>query len=557
MPFEADTAGSRFKKVLRDALRVFPTKNPAALREAMQNDSSSEEGSDDDDDGFSDAGEEMALLVGESEGKARDAYRATCAEKLVLPSSRALVSFRADACDVRSTHLGDRAVEALAAAVASHGKLAKLNLASNGVGPAGFDALAAGLAGAGHGLLEADLGGNRAGDAALARVALALGAHCPRLRTLSLASCGMCDGGAGALGRAFRCHADLEVLDVSGSRITSSGCLALSALLRGAGSAEPAGRGPRDGGVVSLNANWNLLGDDGAVACALAGVAAPTAVLLTLDLSYNALGDAAGCGVARALRTNHTLRLLDLSRNRLGAPSAAAWAAAVAAGRHLATLKLGWNRLGTAGSLDIIAACAKAPPVGRTVAPSPLHTLRLENCCGAGHEHALLEAVHTVVAFLSRLNRSAPSIVVEFPDRHRTVVRDCEYGDDELTFLSGARPRLGSDDLSIATSPSMDELTGGPTAPVADRADDADDGSLADASLGGASAKTLSTHASWLSREGDRRKARRRPFSRMLEIPADALSNQKFAPPAPQNEHGRGSMTAAGCVETNHWFGWS
>ena len=44
MPFEADTAGSRFKKVLRDALRVFPTKNPAALREAMQNDSSSEEG---------------------------------------------------------------------------------------------------------------------------------------------------------------------------------------------------------------------------------------------------------------------------------------------------------------------------------------------------------------------------------------------------------------------------------------------------------------------------------------------------------------------------------
>ena len=153
MPFEADTAGSRFKKVLRDALRVFPTKNPAALREAMQNDSSSEEGSDDDDDGFSDAGEEMALLVGESEGKARDAYRATCAEKLVLPSSRALVSFRAGACDVRSTHLGDRAVEALAAAVASHGRLAKLNLASNGVGPAGFDALAAGLAGAGHGLL--------------------------------------------------------------------------------------------------------------------------------------------------------------------------------------------------------------------------------------------------------------------------------------------------------------------------------------------------------------------------------------------------------------------
>lgn len=168
-------------------------------------------------------------------------------------------------------------------------------------------------------------------------------------------------------------------------------------------------------------------------------------MLLTLDLSYNALGDAAGIGVARALRTNHTLRLLDLSRNRLGAPSAAAWAGAVAAGRHLATLKLGWNRLGTAGALDIIAACAKAPPVGRTVAPSPLHTLRLENCCGAGHEHALLEAVHTVVAFLSRLNRSAPSIVVEFPDRHRTVVRETSSRSSPARGRgSGATTRRGS-----------------------------------------------------------------------------------------------------------------
>ena len=74
----------------------------------------------------------------------------------------------------------------------------------------------------------------------------------------------------------------------------------------------------------------------------------------------------------------------------------------------------------------------------------PLHTLRLENCCAGGSEHELLEAVHTVVAFLSRLNRSAPSIVVEFPDRYRDVVKDCEYGDDEMTFLSrGVQPRAG------------------------------------------------------------------------------------------------------------------
>lgn len=104
MPFEAESAGSRFKKVLREALKIFPTKNPTRLREAMQNDSSSDEGSSDED-GFSDAGSEMEMLVNGAGNEARQAYRATCVESRVLPSSRALVSLRNDTCDIPSTSL--------------------------------------------------------------------------------------------------------------------------------------------------------------------------------------------------------------------------------------------------------------------------------------------------------------------------------------------------------------------------------------------------------------------------------------------------------------------
>ena len=47
------SAGVRLKAVLRDALKLFPTRNPELLRASMKNDSSSSEDSDDDD-GFSD-----------------------------------------------------------------------------------------------------------------------------------------------------------------------------------------------------------------------------------------------------------------------------------------------------------------------------------------------------------------------------------------------------------------------------------------------------------------------------------------------------------------------
>lgn len=550
MPFEAESAGSRFKKVLRAALKSFPTKNPDRLREAMQNDSSSDEGTDDED-AFSDAGEEMALLASGTSKSLTTVYREACAVNGVLPSSRALVSLRSNNCDVRSVFMGDRAISALAGAMASAGAgMTKINLAQNGLGAVGFRTLAAGIrAGGGASLIECDLSSNTPGDAAVTELVAALGGGCPRMQRLSLSACGMCDAAAAALGDGFRHHAYLEILDVSGGKLGDDGCLALTPLLRGAGSAEPAGRGRRDGGLVSLHANWNRMGPAGAAAVALAGIAAPTALLLTLDVSYNAISDAAGAQIARALATNHTLRLLDASRNRLGPASARAWARAIALTRTLTTLKLGWNRMGTRGSLDIIAAIGAAPPQGRNIAPAALHTLRIENCCGAGDEHELLEAVHTVVAKLSRLNRAAPGIVVEFPDRHRTVLRDCEYAEDEMTHLSRD---LWDDDGSIKTTPSMEDLsqmTGGASTRAVERRDDdesADDDSRARGGGGGErdddDTKTISTHASWLSKESARRKRRRKPFARMLEIPSDAVSSTKFAPPAPQNEHGRGSM---------------
>ena len=84
-------------------------------------------------------------------------------------------------------------------------------------------------------------------------------------------------------------------------------------------------------------------------------------------------------------------------------------------------LKLGWNPLGTEGALLVVKAVGRAPAEGRAVSPASLHSLRLENTCKCGEEHRLHEAVESVSSSLARLNRSAPTIVVEFPDRNRRI----------------------------------------------------------------------------------------------------------------------------------------
>ena len=295
-----------------------------------------------------------------------------------------------------------------------------LRLQQNGLGPAGINALAAGIAeGGGASLDEVDVSCNgKLGDRALAGFVRALGLHCGVLRAVALANTGAGDLTAGELGGSFRRHAKLELVDVSGNRVTAAGVEALAPLLRAAGDER---RGAVDGGLSVLHASWNQFGDAGALLVAAPALASPTGALAALDLSYNQLGDAAGVALARSVATNATLKILDASRNRLGARAAGEFAAAVAGCRKLQVLKLGWNPLGTEGALLVVKAVGRAPAEGRAVSPASLHSLRLENTCKCGEEHRLHEAVESVSSSLARLNRSAPTIVVEFPDRNRRI----------------------------------------------------------------------------------------------------------------------------------------
>ena len=96
-----------------------------------------------------------------------------------------------------------------------------LRLQQNGLGPAGINALAAGIAeGGGASLDEVDVSCNgKLGDRALAGFVRALGLHCGVLRAVALANTGAGDLTAGELGGSFRRHAKLELVDVTPSTV--------------------------------------------------------------------------------------------------------------------------------------------------------------------------------------------------------------------------------------------------------------------------------------------------------------------------------------------------
>ncbi|KAH8070877.1 hypothetical protein JL721_4794 [Aureococcus anophagefferens] len=327
---------------------------------------------------FSDADSEIEHLLEDGEGATT--YRSVCEQHRTLPSSRAVVSIGNGNVDVRGGQLGDRGMLPLAAAFSSATAARVLRLQQNGLGPAGINALAAGIAeGGGASLDEVDVSCNgKLGDRALAGFVKALGLHCGVLRAVAMANTGAGDLTAGELGGSFRRHAKLELVDVSGNRVTAAGVEALAPLLRAAGDER---RGAVDGGLAVLHASWNQFGDAGALLVAAPALASPTGALAALDLSYNQLGDAAGAAAS--------------------------------------VLKLGWNPLGTEGALLVVKAAGA--PLRAAVSPASLHSLRLENTCKCGEEHRLHEAVESVSSSLARLNRSAPTIVVEFPDRNRRI----------------------------------------------------------------------------------------------------------------------------------------
>ena len=180
------------------------------------------------------------------------------------------------------------------------------------------------------------------------------------LSSLHLGSCGLTDGGVGAIARALRCGAlpSLQRLSLPGNRI------ALAAAPRGTDA-------------------WDLsaAGVGGALCAALCAL--PTFV--ALDLSANAaIGDAAAAALASQLLHSPSVRLLHLGATGAGDACAAACADALRSGRSALTCLCLSGAVGDTGAARLAAAIA---------AGAPLLELYVGDAIGDAGTEAIAEAV--------------------------------------------------------------------------------------------------------------------------------------------------------------------
>ena len=394
-----------------------------------------EDGEDFPSDEFSDAGSDIEATL--SRQPAQMAYQKACDG--ARPSSRIVHALGTNTIDMRTVQLGDRDVVPLAAAISTHGTLLSLRLVRTGLTREGVEALIGGIQLRRSTLTDVDISENpQVGDRAMGDLAMALGEMCPDLKRLACGNCNVSDGGALKIGSAFRRHAKLEDVDVSGNKIGQRGSEGILRLVYGAGSSESDGRGRRDGGLLKLRCSWNLLTTEAGLFLANA-LQSGTTALVTLDLSYNALEDDAGYEIARGIAP--TVTTVDLARNRLGERTAFAFADVLRNFGALAVLKLGWNPLGVAGGVALIEAVKFGPFSGRRMAPPALRALHIENT--ADDDVSLVEAAANCLAHFVYLDMAAPSIVVEFPPRIRLTVPETTLHQELLYF--GLNPREDED----------------------------------------------------------------------------------------------------------------
>jgi hypothetical protein len=144
--------------------------------------------------------------------------------------------------------------------------------------------------------------------------------------------------------------------------------------------------------LTTLHLNLNLIGDDGAKA--IAEALKLNTVLTYLDMDINKIGDGGAKAIAEALKVNAVLTTLGLRFNNIGREGAIAISEALKVNRGLATLGLRFNKIGREGAIAI----SEALKVN-----SVLTILSLEaNDIGDDGAKAIAEAlkVNTVLTYL-------------------------------------------------------------------------------------------------------------------------------------------------------------
>ena len=255
--------------------------------------------------------------------------------------------------DVGGPRFADDAATRLAAALAATPLLVHLGVRGHRASRAGAQALCRALARLPF-LTSLDLSQGKhseldpLGDA----VAALLIAARPRIAPLSrlaLANCGLTAAGASTFleGPGTSClRPELAHLDLGGSRMGRGAGLLMRLLA-------PCTR------LAFLSLRSSCLLAPGALAVA-EGLRHPC--LTSLDLAWNAMGDAGAARVAGALRSVPALARLDLGGNLIGDDGAAALAEAVGrAGSALTALDVGRNRVGLGGLELLVAAQRRLP----------------------------------------------------------------------------------------------------------------------------------------------------------------------------------------------------
>ena len=220
-------------------------------------------------------------------------------------------------------------------------------------------------------LLEADditsidLRGAHLGAVGISTLAPAFATR-PALRSLSLGSCRLGDGGLRAFASAVltppaAAATMLQQLDLSHNTISDDG-------VRGLVSAMKGGAGPS---LVSLDLSWNAIGSRGGRYLGDALKENSASALAELRLAWNGLMDRGARAIGDALGSNQVLALLDLEYNSIKDEGAKALAKGLRVNSALTTILLDHNGVSNATLKETAEALASMPSASTTEARTP------------------------------------------------------------------------------------------------------------------------------------------------------------------------------------------
>jgi len=241
--------------------------------------------------------------------------------------------------DLGGNYIRAEGAAAIAEALRGNGVLTDLNLWANGIGDEGAKAIGEALAVNGV-LTSLDVGSNGlTEEAALGIVRVERQRN--KLTSLALENCGIGPTGAAEIAEYVSGSAVLTELDLARNDIDNAGAVALASAMR------------VNQVLAALDISMNVIANEGATA--IGGALAVNAVLKSIKLRGNSLGTEGWCAIFAALRDNkeNKIESWDLSGQGINAEIAKVLVEYLSASAVLTTLDISRNEIGEKGAAAI------------------------------------------------------------------------------------------------------------------------------------------------------------------------------------------------------------